>query len=152
MVDNVDAATRSRMMAAVKSKDTAPEVTVSKALHRCGFRYRKHVANLPGKPDLVFRKYKAVVLVHGCFWHRHNCRMYRLPRTRTKFWREKVQSNRRRDGLVRDRLRGAGWRCLTVWECALRGPQRRRLDELIDEIAEWLTGGTSVREVRGMRR
>ena len=152
LVDNVDAAARSRMMAAVKSKDTAPELAIARALHRRGFRYRKHVAKLPGKPDLVFPKYRAVVLVHGCFWHGHDCGMYRLPQTRTEFWREKVQSNRRRDRLVREGLCGAGWRCITVWECALRGPEKRGLDELIDQIAEWLTGGTSVQEVRGIRR
>ena len=139
-------------MAAVRSKDTAPELAVRKALHRRGFRYRKHVANLPGKPDLAFPKYKAVILVHGCFWHGHDCKMYRLPGTRTQFWGDKVQSNRRRDSLVRERLFGAGWRCLTVWECALRGPEKRGLDELIDEIAGWLTGGDSVAELKGRQR
>ena len=139
------------MMAAVKSRDTAPELTVRTALHRRGFRYRKNVAGLPGKPDLVFAKYGAVVLVHGCFWHGHDCGMYRLPGTRTEFWREKAESNRRRDREVRETLCETGWRCLTVWECALRGPERRGLDEVIDEIAGWLAGGGRLADVRGRR-
>ena len=137
------------MMAAVRSKNTGPEVEVRKALHRRGFRYRIHVAQLPGKPDIVLPKYKAVILVHGCFWHGHNCSMYHLPRTRTEFWSEKVEKNRRRDEKVRRGLCAEGWRCLILWECALRGPEKHGFDALIDEVVSWLRSGLSSMELRG---
>lgn len=149
VVDVLDPQTRSRMMALVRSKDTAPEVAVRKALHRRGFRYRTNVAELPGKPDIVLPKYRAVILVHGCFWHGHNCLLFHLPATRTEFWDAKTRRNRERDAKVREALRGAGWRCLTVWECALRGTERREFVKLIGEIAAWITGQRMSGEFRG---
>ena len=151
MVDNVDRLTRSRMMASVRGKDTKPEVLLRKALHARGFRYRTHVTNLTGKPDIVLKRYQAVILVHGCFWHGHDCRLFRLPATRRKFWKEKIRRNRERDSKVLQALSEDGWRCLTVWECAIRGPEKRNFSELIDEVACWLTAGGKTNEICGKK-
>ena len=136
-------------MAAVRSRDTAPEVRVRKALHRLGFRYRTHVAGLPGKPDIVLRKYRAVILVHGCFWHGHDCRLFQRPATRQDFWDAKIRRNRERDAEVREALRAAGWRCLTVWECALRGAEKREFVRLIDDAVAWIRSADATRDLRG---
>lgn len=138
MVDVLDQQTRSRMMASVRSKDTAPEVVVRKALHRRGFRYRTHVAELPGKPDIVLPRYRAAILVHGCFWHGHDCALFQFPATRREFWDAKISRNRERDKEVREALRSTGWRCLTVWECALRGAEKREFMGLISDVAAWI--------------
>lgn len=123
MADIVDKQTRSQMMAGIKGKDTKPELTLRRALHARGFRFRLHAKNVPGRPDLVFPKHRAVVFVHGCFWHRHaNCRYATTPLTRTEFWQEKFESNVARDNAVVATLFGSGWRVGTVWECALRKP------------------------------
>lgn len=138
MTDIVDRATRSRMMSGIRGKDTRPEVLIRKALHARGFRYRLHVAALPGKPDMVFPKYRAVVFVHGCFWHGHDCRYFKVPRTRTDFWLEKIGANCRRDRRQMAELRQMGWRILVVWECATRSNFLRQNDMLIDYVADWL--------------
>ena len=151
MVDSLDRPSRSRLMASVRSKDTAPEVAVRKALHARGFRYRTHAAELPGKPDIVLPKYQATLLVHGCFWHGHHCSLFQLPATRTEFWNAKIRRNRERDAEVRNALRAAGWRCLTVWECALRGPEKREFVQLIDDVAAWLRSPRVAGELRGER-
>jgi len=111
---------RSEIMRAVKGKDTKPEITLRKALHRLGYRYRLNVRDLPGKPDLVFPKYKAVIFVHGCFWHGHACkRGRRTPKTNRAYWSEKIARNRARDKKNAAALKAAGWRVITVWECEL---------------------------------
>lgn len=152
MVDNLDQLTRSRVMAAVRSKNTGPELLIRKALHARGFRYRINVAKLPGKPDIVFPKYHAVIFVHGCFWHGHDCGMFRLPETRQDFWREKIRRNRERDRKMQVVLTEAGWRCLTVWECAIRGPEKRDFGKLIDDVVLWLNAGMVTLEIYGNRR
>ncbi|CAD7338265.1 DNA mismatch endonuclease Vsr [Sphingomonadales bacterium 56] len=135
MVDIVDAATRSRMMAGIRGKNTGPEVSLRRAMHARGFRYRLHVRSLPGRPDLVFPRYKAVVLVHGCFWHRHEgCRYATSPATRPEFWTEKFATNMARDRSNEGRLLAAGWRIAVVWECALR----RSIDEVAGQLSRWL--------------
>ena len=139
MSDVVDKVTRSRMMSGIKGKDTKPELQIRQMLHRRGFRYRLHASNLPGKPDLVFPKYHAVIQIHGCFWHRHQCHMFKWPKSRTDFWREKINSNALRDLQNELLLAERGWRVLTVWECSLKGKSRKPLDELGEEIATWLT-------------
>lgn len=108
-------------MAAIRGKDTGPEMIVRRLLTALGYRYRLHGRALPGKPDLVFGSRRAVVFVHGCFWHRHACRFGRVvPKTRTGFWRAKLEGNATRDRRTRTRLRREGWRVLVVWECQLR--------------------------------
>ena len=136
MVDVVDKATRSRMMAGIQGKDTKPEFLVRKYLHGKGLRFRLHAKKLPGKPDLVFPKYKAVVFVHGCFWHRHSgCKYATTPSSRKDFWTNKLSENVARDSYQIAALAGLGWRVFVVWECELREGQAR-LDSLYSEITE----------------
>ena len=138
MPDIVDSATRSRMMRGIQGKDTKPEVRLRKALFAQGFRYRLHAKELPGKPDILLPRYRAAILVHGCFWHGHDCHLFRLPGTRTEFWSEKINSNRRRDAIAHERLLEQGWRVLTVWECAMKGRNRLPLDKLVSRVSVWL--------------
>jgi len=120
MVDSLTRAERSRVMSRVRSKDTKPEMIVRRITHRMGFRYRLHDKKLPGCPDLVFRRRRKVVFVHGCFWHRHrNCRLARLPKSRRDFWTPKLNANRKRDERTIRELTKAGWQVLVIWECEI---------------------------------
>lgn len=149
MPDTVSRETRSRMMSGIRAKDTQPEMLIRKALHARGFRYRLHVANMPGRPDMVFPRYRAVILAHGCFWHGHDCALFRLPGSRRAFWEAKICRNRERDQEVDRELAADGWRRLAVWECAMRGRGRLPHQELVARIEEWLKGSESFREIRG---
>ncbi|MEM9617297.1 MAG: very short patch repair endonuclease [Pseudomonadota bacterium] len=112
---------RAEVMRAVKSKDTKPELTLRKALHALGYRYRLNVKGLPGKPDLVFPKHHAVIFVHGCFWHGHDCkRGARIPKSNTAYWLEKIARNKLRDKKSAAELKKLGWRVITVWECEIK--------------------------------
>lgn len=125
MADIVDRQTRSRMMAGIRSKNTKPELLVRSWLHRRGFRFRLHGAGLPGRPDLVFKQYRAVVFVHGCFWHRHpGCCNATTPGSNRTFWRKKFQVNVDRDGRKAKELGRLGWRVFTIWECECRSEVR----------------------------
>jgi len=125
VTDIVDQQTRSRMMAGIRAKDTKPELALRRALHARGFRFRLHSKKVHGRPDIVLPKYRAVVFVHGCFWHRHEgCRYTTTPSTRQEFWQAKFTANIARDAAVRGRLLEDGWRVATVWECALRKPDQ----------------------------
>ncbi|GGP25817.1 very short patch repair endonuclease [Silvimonas amylolytica] len=147
MTDVVDAATRSRMMSGIRGKNTSPEITLRKALFARGFRYRIHVPGLPGKPDLVLPRYHAVILVHGCFWHGHDCRYFKVPQTRTEFWMGKINSNRARDRREYAELKALGWRVLVVWECAVRATRKDASFRLVDFVAEWLTADAADAEI-----
>lgn len=115
-------------MAAIKSNDTKPEMLVRRYLHGRGFRYGLHNKKLPGSPDIVLRRFKTVIFVHGCFWHGHeNCLCYRLPKSNVDFWRSKVERNRARDERVQAELRAMGWRVLIIWECELKTKEKRAL-------------------------
>jgi DNA mismatch endonuclease, patch repair protein len=149
MADVVEAAVRSRMMAGIRGTNTKPEIAIRHGLHRLGFRYRIHSAALSGKPDVVLRRYRAVVLVHGCFWHGHDCHLFRWPGTRRDFWRAKIIGNRARDAEVLRALMAASWRVLIVWECAVKGKHRRPIDAVIAEIAAWLKRRERGHEIRG---
>ncbi|WP_174975457.1 very short patch repair endonuclease [Burkholderia contaminans] len=131
MTDSVSRAQRSRNMAAVRSSNTKPEKVVRSILHGLGLRFRLHQKTLPGTPDIVLRRHTTVVLVHGCFWHGHDCPRGKLPETRREFWLPKLQRNHERDLDNERRLLEQGWRVLIVWECELRKPDqlRRRLAE-----------------------
>ncbi len=119
-MDTLTAAERSRRMSLVKGKDTKPEMFVRRLVHRMGYRYRLHVRDLPGNPDLVFPSRCKVIFVHGCFWHRHgSCRNTRWPKSKLSFWRPKLEENQRRDKTNRRRLGRLGWKVLIVWECQL---------------------------------
>ena len=140
---------RSRMMAGIRGRDTRPELQIRSALHRRGFRFRLYRRDLPGKPDLVFPKYRAVILVHGCFWHGHDCHLFRWPGTREEFWRNKITSNRERDRRQLAELLDAGWRVATIWECALKGRERLPMQLVIGRCAEWLESGETELGLRG---
>lgn len=129
-MDRVSEAVRSYIMASVKSKNTGPEVKVRSLLHRAGYRFRLHAADLPGRPDIVFRKRRTVVFVHGCFWHGHDCRYGRLPKSRSGFWRKKIERNRERDGEQSKLLRTGGWKVVVVWQCEIRN-ETRMLKKLV---------------------
>jgi len=150
MTDIVDQETRSRMMRGIRGKDTRPEMMIRKELHARGFRYRVHVNQLLGKPDIVLPRFRSVILIHGCFWHGHDCPLFRLPATRREFWSTKIARNKERDREVADALRSDGWRCLTVWECAFRGLGRRQLSEVVDMVEACVRGTKEVREIRGL--
>lgn len=135
MPDVVDQATRSRMMSGIRGSKTKPEMTVRRSLHRAGFRYRVNARDLPGRPDIVLPRYRAVIFVHGCFWHRHGgCRFTTTPATRASFWAEKFAANVRRDREALDALTASGWRVATVWECATRSWS----DAEIEALAVWI--------------
>jgi DNA mismatch endonuclease (patch repair protein) len=132
MTDIVDKETRSRMMSSIRGKNTKPELAVRSYLHRAGLRFRLHV-RLPGKPDLAFPKYRTVVFVHGCFWHRHkSCRFATAPASNTVFWQKKFDANVSRDAAAKKALRKLGWRVRVIWACQLTP---RKLESLASEIA-----------------
>lgn len=151
MPDVVDRETRSRMMAGIRGKDTQPELVLRRALHKRGFRYRLHVASLPGKPDLVFPKQHAVIQVNGCFWHCHECHLFKWPSSRVRFWRTKIIRNREKDAETSAALVHAGWRVLTVWECAFKGRTRRNEEDVIADIATWLVSGRGNKTLQGIQ-
>lgn len=148
MADVVDSATRSRMMSGIRAKNTRPEIFLRKRLHALGFRFRLHAKDIPGKPDIVLPKYRALVVIHGCFWHAHNCRYFKLPVTNAVFWRNKIDLNRQRDKRNLELQLEAGWRCLIVWECAIRTCQRKpeRLDVVL-LTAQWLSKSSVAAEI-----
>lgn len=138
MTDVHSPAVRSKNMRAIRSKNTRPEITVRSLLHAAGFRYRLHVSALPGKPDLVFPKYRAVILVNGCFWHGHDCQFFKLPSTRTNFWKQKIEKNRANDEKALLALKAAKWRVALVWECALRKKNSDVFESLTQKLSAWL--------------
>jgi DNA mismatch endonuclease (patch repair protein) len=138
MTDALSLEQRSQLMAKVHGKDTAIEKKVRSCLHEKGYRFRKHVAGLPGSPDIVLPKYKAVIFVHGCFWHGHSsCRKSRLPTTRHDFWEEKRRANLERDARKISELTGSGWRVAVIWQCALEKPTT--LSNTMSTLENWLT-------------
>ena len=143
-MDVVDRQTRSRMMSGIRGGNTRPECLIRCHLHRMGFRFRIHGRDLPGKPDVVLPRWRAVVLVHGCFWHRHECRLFKWPSTRTKFWRTKLNANHARDQQVLQELEALGWRVCVVWECALKG-SGHDAGTVAGRIADWLREGITQR-------
>lgn len=125
-------------MAAVRARDTKPELMVRKALHAAGFRYRLNVRDLPGRPDIVLPRYRAVVFVHGCFWHRHECELFRWPESRPEFWREKLDANAARDRQAAEALGSRGWRQAVIWECALKGRKKRDFQDTMQRLSGWI--------------
>lgn len=149
MVDVVTPEKRSEMMSGIRGRDTKPEIMIRRALHGLGFRYRLYDAKLPGKPDLSFIGLRAVIQVNGCFWHGHDCHLFRWPATRKEFWREKITSNKERDTRYSKELSAMGWRTLTIWECALKGKGRICPEETIARAADWLRSGVGDNQIRG---
>jgi DNA mismatch endonuclease (patch repair protein) len=126
------------MMSGIRGKDTKPEMLIRRALHARGFRFRLHDRRLPGRPDLVLPKYQTVIFVHGCFWHGHNCHLFKWPQTRLEFWRKKIEANKARDVQTLKTLRDAGWQTIEVWECALKGKDSVQLEKLVAGIERQL--------------
>lgn len=133
MADVLTTEQRRLNMRRIRGKDTKLEMLLRRGLHSRGLRYRLHPKNLSGKPDMVFPRYRAVIFVHGCFWHGHDCSLFKWPTTRADFWRKKIKGNRERDIRIVDQLIMAGWRVLVVWECALRGRYKRSLTDVLNE-------------------
>lgn len=135
-------------MGRIRGRDTKPELLIRRGLHARGFRFRLH-APLPGKPDIVLPRRKAAIFVHGCFWHGHDCHLFRLPGTRTDFWRDKIGGNRARDAAAIAALHRLGWRTLIVWECSFRGKDRLVFEEVLDRAADFLCSQRMEQEIRG---
>jgi DNA mismatch endonuclease (patch repair protein) len=129
------------MMSGIRGRDTGIELRVRKGLHRLGFRYRLGGSGLPGRPDVVLPKYRATVFVHGCFWHGHNCHLFRLPKTRAEFWRQKIEANRVRDRRSLIRLERLGWKPFVIWECSLRSATPQQVADLLERLVEDISEG-----------
>ena len=150
MADTLSPIERSERMSRVRGKDTGPEMAVRRLVHAMGYRYRLHRADLPGKPDLAFPGRRAIIFVHGCFWHRHpdpNCRLARKPKSRLDFWEPKLNGNRARDLRDQAALAAAGWRILVVWECELRDRE-----QLTNKLRLFWRSHARRRNLRGSRR
>ena len=143
MSDVLTKAQRRLNMQHVKSVDTKPELMIRRTLHSKGFRYKLHTKFLPGSPDLVFPKYRVVIFVHGCFWHRHNCYKASVPSSRTDFWLNKFKENIARDQLNIQQLSNLGWRILVIWECALKGRNKISFDLLINLMTNFIKNDVS---------
>ena len=135
-------------MSGIRGKNTKPELVIRRGLHAAGFRFRLHDRGLPGQPDLVLPRYRAAVFVHGCFWHGHDCPLFRWPRSRQEFWREKISGNVERDRRAVERLEEAGWRVLTIWECSMRGVGMSP-EHVIGRAADWLRSASRRGDIRG---
>ena len=140
MADKHSPEARRRNMAAVKGKNTKPEMMIRRALHARGFRYGLHNKHLPGTPDLSLPKYGAVIFVHGCFWHAHDCPAFSWPKTRDAFWREKIGGNAVRDAANIAALLEAGLRVAVVWECTMKGKAKWPIEDIAQALADWLRG------------
>lgn len=135
-------------MSGIRGRNTKPETLIRSMLHRRGFRFRLHVRDLPGKPDIVLPRYRAVIFVNGCFWHGHDCPLFKMPGTRQEFWREKIGRNRANDEKSRDLLIKSGWRVGVIWECAIRGAGKD-VEGVADRVGAWLRSESTCFEERG---
>jgi DNA mismatch endonuclease (patch repair protein) len=149
MTDIVDKETRSRMMSGIRGKNTKPEILIRKGLHALGFRYRLHSSKLPGKPDIVLPRYRAIILINGCFWHAHNCHLFKWPSTRKEFWEAKILSNKKRDQENLKQYTNSGWKTLVLWECALKGKARLPVNLVFDLIVHWIVFETANSNIMG---
>lgn len=136
MADIFNTKKRSEIMSNISGKETKPEKSVRSFLFSQGFRFRKNLNTLPGKPDIVLTKYKTIILIHGCFWHGHSCKRASIPKSNTEFWTEKIQSNKERDKKVKTELEKLGWKVLTVWDCELKNIAcyERAMNNLVKEL------------------
>lgn len=138
MVDVVSPEKRSQMMSGIKGRNTRPEIVVRKALHARGFRFRLHSKKLSGRPDIVLPRHRVAVFVNGCFWHRHQCHLFKWPKTREQFWRDKLNGNAERDRRNWKSLERSGWRVYVFWECFLRSVELRSPEIILAEFESWI--------------
>lgn len=137
------------MMSGIRGKNTRPELQIRRKLHAAGYRYRLHDSRLKGRPDLVFPSRRAAIFVHGCFWHGHDCPLFKWPKTRPAFWREKILYNRGVDDRTVRHLLAHNWRVLVVWECALKGSHRHPEQVVIQNIISWLESQSTLSAIQG---
>ena len=149
MTDIVDKKTRSRMMAGIKGKDTQPELVIRKALFAKGFRYRLHSTKIPGTPDIIFSRFRALIFINGCFWHGHDCHLFKWPSSNITFWESKIRRNQEKDKKNYEILKKNSWRILVVWECALKGRKKIDLVSLIEWVQDWLLHSNKSCEISG---
>ena len=149
MADIVSKAKRSKMMAGIKSANTKIEILIRKELFSLGFRYRRNWKKLPGKPDLFVLRYNKVIMLNGCFWHGHNCHLFKMPSSNSEFWQNKILTNKSNDFEKQNKLNELGYPVLTVWECAIRGKGKIDFDTLNNKISEWLKKGTTNFDIGG---
>lgn len=135
-------------MSRIKGKDTQPELIIRSLLHKAGFRYRIHASELPGKPDIVLKKYNAVIFINGCFWHRHDCKYFKWPKSNSVFWKEKIQKNVLNDEENMEKLTQMKWRICIIWECALK-TSSEIIAKKVNVIESWLCGDSMLLEVKG---
>ena len=146
-MDVVSEKTRSRMMSGIRSHNTAPELVLRKCLHKKGYRYRLHSRHLPGCPDLVLEKFKTIIFVNGCFWHAHQCHLFKWPATRPEFWRTKILGNRERDARNILACHLKGYRTLVVWECALKGKSADEQEQVVMQVAAFLNSKSEAGQI-----
>jgi len=139
------------MMSGIRGKNTKPELFIRSGLFHRGFRFRVHVSKLPGKPDIVLSKYKAVILVNGCFWHGHGCSLFKWPSSRVEFWHGKIEENRKHDDELLGALGTQGWRTMVVWECAMKGKGKWSPEKMLDAIEYWILHGSKYSEIGEQR-
>ncbi len=155
MVDTVDKQTRSKMMSTVRAKNSKLETDIRRRLFAKGFRYRLHVKDLPGTPDMLLPKYQTAIFVHGCFWHNHGCSRSTIPDSRKNWWRKKLEDNRTRDARVQAELWSNGWRVVVIWECSVRRPgidRQKALESVCFRAGEFLGSKRSSLEISGPLR
>lgn len=149
LVDKLTTEQRTLNMSRIHSRDTKPELIVRRLLHSLGFRFRLNGADLPGRPDIVLRKWRVAIFVNGCFWHGHECDLFRWPTTRPEFWREKILRNAERDLQNTEALLVASWRVVTIWECALKGKGRLTVDDLARRLENFIRSGLVRTDISG---
>jgi len=149
MADVLTPAQRQLNMRRIRARNTQPEIRVRRVLHRHGLRFRLHRHDLPGKPDIVLLRHRLALFVHGCFWHGHECPLFKVPTTRTEFWLSKIASNKARDERAREALHALGWRCGWVWECAIKGAHRLGEEVLASRLVDEVRGDAPWFEVLG---
>ena len=147
MVDVVDKETRSRMMSGIRAKHTKPEIQVRRALHAAGLRFRLF-GQLPGKPDIVLARFRVAIFVNGCFWHGHGCHLFKMPSTRTEFWKTKLAANVSRDNAVYSDIIREGWRLAIVWECAIKSKDDKSVRNMLEPLVEWIRNNQAEKPIR----
>lgn len=145
----MDLFTRKRIMSSIKSKNTKPEMIIRKGLFRRGYRYRLYDKKIPGTPDVIFPRFQALIFVHGCFWHGHGCKLYRMPKNNVLYWESKILRNQQRDSEILQRLLSLNWRVMLIWECAIVGKYSYSPDTLFSQIEKWLHSSNNYQILEG---